>query len=120
MMLKSLTRCLMLATCTHSINQRYPPNLLNIETGAEAPKHIEISLIGALDKGAEMAAQYVTERLIQVDGHSKRSIYEPSKKYGLKTMREMKKTIKIRSNKDVFLDAEIMYLRFLKTMQPIQ
>jgi hypothetical protein len=54
-------------------------------------------MISALDKGMEMAEQFVHERLVVQDGDSKptKSLYATLKKSNVKTMTDMKKRVKV-------------------------
>jgi hypothetical protein len=89
-----------------------PSQLLNISTGAVAPPVVERSLVNAIDKGTTMANQFVNDHLIGDEGCGRKSIYDTLSRSNIKTMTDMKKTVKI-SNKDVSFDGEMMYLRLL-------
>lgn len=91
-----------------------PSSLVNIATGAVVPKDIEVSLLGAHDKGTSMAETFVSERLEIHEGEEKplKSFYDPMPRCNIKTMAEMNKTITIH-DKRVTLKGEVMYLRLM-------
>ena len=91
-----------------------PANLVQIATGANVPKPIADSLGSALQRGASMAASFVQERLVMDPhlGKPLKSLYDPLRRSNVKTMGEMKKSVKVRA-KNVSMNGEVMYLRLL-------
>ena len=85
------------------------PKLINIATGAIASDDVQESLCHALDKRAQMADKFVSERLAP---DSPKSFYDPLARSNIKTMTDMRKKVKIRS-KHISINGEVMYLRLL-------
>ena len=89
-------------------------NLINFATGVVATAEVEASLCGALDKGADMAEKFVSERFIVPDGKAatKKSFYDTLPRSNVKTMSEMHKPVRV-NNRNVTMNGEVMYLRLL-------
>ena len=88
-------------------------HLVNFATGVIASSEEEESLVNSLDKGRQMASNFMKERLIPADDDKPpKSFYDPLPKSGVKTMADMQKTVREKSN-NVTINGEVMYLRLL-------
>lgn len=88
--------------------------LVNFSTGVLAPLDIESSLCGALKKGEQLVADFVSQ-LLQPQGENQgpqKSFYDPLPRPNIKTMSDMTKTVKVK-NKTLRVSGETMYLRLL-------
>ena len=76
-----------------------PPNLTNIATGMVAKSAVEDSLTQTLDKGDQMATNFVNEQLLSDDSENlpKKSFFDPLPRSNIKTMSEMNKALKVRA-----------------------
>ena len=87
--------------------------LVNFASGVVTTPAIEESLLKAIDKGSQMATDFIKQRLIpSEDGMPHKSFYDPLPKSGIRTMTEMQKTVPVQS-KNVTINVEVMYLRLL-------
>ena len=95
-------------------NMHASDKLVNFASGVVATEEVQASMIGALDRGMDIAEQFVRERLVVPNGDAKpsKSLYATLKKSNVKTMTDMKKKVKVK-NKEVCMNGEVMYLRLL-------
>jgi len=89
-----------------------PARLVNFATGMIATPEVEASMMSCLDRGEASAKKFVEERLVDTEGDSRRSLYDPLSRTKLLTMSDMKKRITIGS-KTLAVNSEMMYLRLM-------
>ena len=77
-----------------------PAKLVNFATGAAAPPAVQASMLGAIDTGCKLLDKFVAERLVVSTDGRKKSFYDTLPRSPLKTMNEMKKTLRV-NNKDI-------------------
>ena len=88
-------------------------HLVNFTSGVVTAPAIEESLLKALDKGSQVATDFIKQHLLRSeDGMPHKSFYDPLPKSGIRTMTEMQKTVRVQS-KIVTINGEVMYLRLL-------
>ena len=74
---------------------------------------VKNSLAGALDRGAQMASNFVNEQLVsERDENTGKSFYDPLQRSNVRTMSEMNKSVKVRA-KNISLSGEATYLWLL-------
>ena len=89
-----------------------PLQLANFAAGEAASAGIEKSLLDAIDTSSNLLQKFIEERLVDGKTGKKKSFYDPMPRSSVKTMADMKKTVRI-NNKNVPIDPEVMYLRLL-------